>query len=243
MQQLGCTSVPCLELAQNLVTDFIVFSQKSSEQLKSLPMVAPRFSANFMTAVSDLYFNENKTNQLISPPDTLLEVITEWVSDNPSLCLASLQPLALPTGAIAMPVVTPLAGLIRWCVLAPISNCNKNTYSKLHLAILQSLLQSQTISGSSSGSSSATPTAINGQHLTSIINLLEYKTELMKKEKINPEIDDKMQMSLERFSQAIQVAFASRCIYGSIPQLLCRLETLPKNTLMEIVIKANKVSL
>lgn len=42
MQQLGCTSIPSSELAQNLVKDFVTFSRKTSEQLKQLPLVAPR---------------------------------------------------------------------------------------------------------------------------------------------------------------------------------------------------------
>lgn len=240
MQQLGCTSPPSLELAQNLVTDFVVFSRKSCEQLKSLPMVAPRFSANFMTAVADLYLNDHmKISQLTAPPDILLDIITEWVSENPSLCFASLQPLALPTGAIAMPVVTPLAGLIRWCVLAPLcntsNNINKNAYSKLHLAILQSLIQSPPTVGP--------PIAINAQHLNSIVNIITTKMELLLKEKVNPDTDERIQTSIERFAQAIQVAFSSRCMYGSIPQFLCRLETLPNNTLLQIVIKTNKLTL
>lgn len=42
MQQVGCTSVASTELAQSLVKDFVIFSKKTSEQLRQLPMVAPR---------------------------------------------------------------------------------------------------------------------------------------------------------------------------------------------------------
>lgn len=230
MQQLGCTSEPSLELARNLVKDFVTFAKKASEQLKTLPMLAPRFSANFMTAVTDLYLNEAK-GEILAPPEMLLEVFTDWVSENPSLCLASQEPLALPVGAIAMPVIPPLAGLIRWCVLAPLST-TKCCYSKLHLSILQSLQQTPQTNGP--------PTALNVQHLGLTINSLLLQVELLRKNNRNPENDEMMQMSLERFAQAVQVALASRCIYGSTAQLLCRLETLPHNPLMEIVIKANK---
>ena len=41
MQQLGATSSPSLELAEFLVSDFIMFSNKSSLQLKDLPEIAP----------------------------------------------------------------------------------------------------------------------------------------------------------------------------------------------------------
>jgi hypothetical protein len=80
MQQLGCNSTPSLELAKFLVQDFVVFSKKASEQLKSLPMVAPRFAANFMTAVAELYLNTS-TEKFTPPSDLLLEVFTEWFVD------------------------------------------------------------------------------------------------------------------------------------------------------------------
>lgn len=146
MQQLGPTSAPCLDVANHLVQDFIVFSDKCSDQLRTLPLIASRFAINFMTAAADLYLNDNKSNdfnkQITVPPELLLDVITEWVTNNPALCLAIQPPLALPPGAISMPVLTPMAGLIRWCVFAPLFLTNESsTYSKLHLAILQSLLQ------------------------------------------------------------------------------------------------------
>ncbi|XP_038104857.1 uncharacterized protein C7orf26 homolog [Culex quinquefasciatus] len=232
MQQLGCTSPPSLELAQCIVKDFVIFSSKSSEQLKSLPMVAPRFAANFMAAVTDLYLNGGK-GQLLAPPDLLLDVITEWVSENPALCLASQQPMALPAGAIAMPVQCPLAGLIRWCVLSLLTSSKQELYSKLHLAVLQSLLEA-------TPPLTAPPSALNAQHLGLIINCLQAEMEQIVKSgrSLNEEY---IHNSLERFAQAVQVALTSRCIFGNIPQLVCRLETLPsKNKLLQIVINANK---
>lgn len=50
------------------------------------------------------------------PPDSLLEVITDWVSKNTNLCTAALyspEPV-LPQGGIPMPPVTPFAGLFRF---------------------------------------------------------------------------------------------------------------------------------
>ncbi|XP_053698555.1 integrator complex subunit 15 [Sabethes cyaneus] len=232
MQQLGCTSPLSLELAQCIVKDFIIFSNKSSEQLKSLPMVAPRFAANFMTAVTDLYLNGGK-GQLVAPPDLLLDVITEWVSENPALCLASQQPMALPSGAIAMPVVTPLAGLIRWCVLSLLITSKQELYSKLHLAVLQSLLEA-------TPPITAPPSALNAQHLALIVNSLHAEMDSLVKmgKSLNEEY---IHSCLERFAQAVQVGLTSRCIFGNILQLVCRLETLPsKNKLLQIVIVANK---
>jgi Domain of unknown function (DUF4507) len=76
-----------------------------------LSVVAPFFAANFMAAVADLYLNTAQ-DKLITPPDLLLVTFTEWLSENPALSICQ-QNYALTPGAIAMPVVTPLAGLIR----------------------------------------------------------------------------------------------------------------------------------
>lgn len=99
-----------------------------------------RFAVNFMTSVAGLYLTED--SQMATPPETLIDVFTEWISDNPELCSAQQPPLALLPGAIPMALVPPIDGLIRWCVLAPLFlDKTDTTYSKLHLAILQSLSQ------------------------------------------------------------------------------------------------------
>ncbi|XP_067629686.1 integrator complex subunit 15 [Eurosta solidaginis] len=229
MQQMGCTNPPSLEVAQSLVNDFITFSRKTSEKFKQLPMVAPHFAANLMTAVADLYVNEQR-GELTPPPDSLLDVFTEWISEDPALCLASQQPLALPSGAIAMPVVTPLAGLIRWAVLAPLFS-NRPTYSNLHLWLLQTMLQIV---------NSGPPTALSAQHLSQIVSAMQAYVVRLLADKTDPTKDEGYQKSMERLAQAVQVATSSNCMYGNIPQLLSLLEALPPNPLMTLVIKANK---
>uniref|UniRef100_A0A336NA53 CSON010734 protein n=1 Tax=Culicoides sonorensis TaxID=179676 RepID=A0A336NA53_CULSO len=230
MQQVGFQSVTSIELAKNLVQDFVVFSSKASQQLSDLPKIAPRFACNFMTAVTCLYLVEtNQKSPLIEPPFLLLELFTNWITENPSLCLASQQPLMLPSGMLSMPNETPLAGLIRWsCVAALISK--KEIYSKLHLSILQSLLQAKPVTGP--------PVALNATHLQLIVTIFQLRVEEMGK---SADKSEAVQLSLERFAQCIQVAMASQCIYGNIPQLIIRLESLrPTNQLMQIVINNYK---
>lgn len=234
MQQLSPTSMPCRELAEQLVNHFVIFSKKCDEQLRSLPMVAPRFAANFMTSVADFYLVDTmpSTNKkLVPPPDLLLEIITDWLSDDTSLCLASQPPLALPAGAISMPVVTPLAGLIRWCVMAPLYHKNE-LYSKLTLFVLQSLMAIPS-------SAPAPPTALNAQHLGQIVTMLQTYQEQRLANQL-PKQENDLQTCLYRLAQAVQVALSVGCMYGNVSQLLCRLETLPKNTLMDLVIKTHK---
>lgn len=230
MQQVGFSSCTSIELAKSLVQDFVVLSSKASEQLTELPKIAPRFACNFMTAVTCLYLVEaNQKSPLIEPPLLLLKLFTNWISESPSICLVSQQPLMLPTGMLSMPNETPLAGLIRWsCVAALMSK--KEIYSKLHLSLLQSLLQAKPITGP--------PTALNAQHLQLIVTIIQYRVEEMGQ---SADKSEAVQMSLERFAQCIQVAIASQCIYGNVPQLMMRLEALrPINELMHIVINNYK---
>lgn len=234
MQQLGPTSEPCLELSRRLVEDFISFSKKCSDQLRTLPQVAPRFTLNFMTSVTDLYLHEQKNGQQQMPPDLLLEIFTDWLTDNPALCSVVHPPLLLPQGAISMPLVTPLAGLISWCVLAPIYQAAPESpcYNRLHLAILQSFLHNR-----NAATTAAASTTLNALHLTAIIASLKQRSERMESD------NERLQIALDRFGQSIQLALTARTLFGNLAQFMCRLETLPANHLLQIVIKSHKVSL
>lgn len=96
---------------------------------------------NFITSVSDLYFKEIGCD-IATPPDSLIELFTEWISENPNLCSEAQPALDLPPGAIPMPLLSPIEGIIRWCALSPLFlPLNDLYYSKLQLAVLQSLTQ------------------------------------------------------------------------------------------------------
>ncbi|XP_030380014.1 uncharacterized protein C7orf26 homolog isoform X2 [Scaptodrosophila lebanonensis] len=231
MQQVGCKTSPSLEVAQNIVSDFILFSRKTSDQLKQLPMVGPHFAANFMVAVTDLYLNDQRTGVLTAPPDALLDAITEWTTENPALCQASQQTLLLPAGAIAMPFTTPLSGLLRWTILAPLIS-NRATYSHLHLSLLQTLLQV--------GCNGEQTTVLETQDLMQIVTLLQNHCIRLSEAKIMPQDDASYKKCMERFAQALQIAITSNCIFGNHLQLLRALEGLPPHLLMNIVILSNK---
>ncbi|EDW18874.1 uncharacterized protein Dmoj_GI13473 [Drosophila mojavensis] len=229
MQQVGCKTQPSLEVAQNIVSDFISFSRKTPEQLRHLPLVGPHFAANFMVAVADLYLNEKRGGVLTPPPDALLDVITEWTTENPQLCQAPQQPLVLPAGAIAMPFTTPLAGLLRWVVLAPLVS-NRQAYSNLHLSLLHTLLK--TVNNGES-------TPLHAQDLMQIVTSLQKYCAHLVETKVAPEEDAAYIKCMERFAQAVQIALSSNYITNHI-QLLCVLETLPHHALMKIVLAAHK---
>lgn len=78
MQQLGNTSTHSLQLAKAIVNDYFIFIPSAVPRLSSLPKIAPHFTANFLTAVAEIYLTE-KRNTFVLPPVNLLETITEWV--------------------------------------------------------------------------------------------------------------------------------------------------------------------
>lgn len=79
MQQLGNTSTHSLQLAKAVVNDYFIFIPSAVPRLSSLPNIAPQFTANFLTAVAEIYLTDKK-NYFMPPPKNLLETITQWVS-------------------------------------------------------------------------------------------------------------------------------------------------------------------
>ncbi|XP_030761182.1 uncharacterized protein C7orf26 homolog isoform X2 [Sitophilus oryzae] len=236
MQQLGNTSASSCKLAEALVFDYIHLSSNPEERLKDLSKIAPQFVANFLTAVAENYFISKKEPKY--PPDALLRCITNWVSEDSNLCIAAQQRQGiLPPGAIAMEATTPIAGLLRWCVLAPLNHQDQEIYSMLYLALLNSI---------SAIPRSNPPRAINVQHLFGIVSaLIIYHKEIRSRDesKMNVFLNDPaMQVALDRFSQAVQIALSVNAIYGHIDELFNSLQSLPFNKLLSIVLNKYKES-
>lgn len=101
----------------------------------------------------------------LTPPPALLEMLVGWITEDPRLLLLAFinTPLnsSLPLGCLE---ITPLLGLLRWCVKAPLAyhrarkpamsnghgesdkgTANEDLYSKLHLSVLQVFLMLQVL--------------------------------------------------------------------------------------------------
>lgn len=76
--------------------------------------------------------------------------------------------------------------------------------------------------------------------LGTIVDSICNQAERLRMQKIDPNTDERMQICLERFAQSIQLGIMSRVITGSVPQLLHRLETLPSNPLLTMVLQNQK---
>lgn len=80
MQQLGNTSINSNQLARAIVNDYFTLAPGTIPKLKVLPDIAPQFTANFLTAIANMYFSDSKKEAFLYPPESLLEVIMFWVS-------------------------------------------------------------------------------------------------------------------------------------------------------------------
>ncbi|CAG4963151.1 unnamed protein product [Colias eurytheme] len=268
LQQMGCSSSHSLQLVENVIQDHFFLNTSNQSSLKSLATTAPQFVCSFITAVTELYIHDVQGNKKM-PPKNLLEVITSWVYTNPTLCMsAQLNPPALPVGAIPMAAVTPLAGLIHWCALAPLyvdesidveeepplkkikvegekhaivkSLPTKSMkISELYIKLHLAVLHSLRAGRRTHGP----PTAVNGQHLAALTPLVQAYAHQLLKRGVKLQTDSKLQDCLDRIGQAVQVALANGCVYGNISNLLAALDTLPENRLLRIIIKKHQQSI
>lgn len=76
--------------------------------------------------------------------------------------------------------------------------------------------------------------------LGAIVDSICNQAERYRIQGIDPNTDERMQVCLERFAQDLQIGIMSHVITGSIPQLLHRLESLPSNALLAMVLKNQK---
>ena len=164
------------------------------------------------------------------PPLDLLEMIVNWILEDPRLILITFlnTPIAanLPIGFLEL---TPLTGLIRWCVKAPLAHKRKKKtplanghvaakvpkdsggaerdshllYSKLHLSVLQVLLMLQ---------AHLTEKNLYGRLglvlFDHLVPLVEEVNRLA--DELNPlNASQEIELALDRLAQALQVAMAS----------------------------------
>uniref|UniRef100_A0A2K6B228 Integrator complex subunit 15 n=1 Tax=Macaca nemestrina TaxID=9545 RepID=A0A2K6B228_MACNE len=247
--------VYCVRLAKALVDDYCCLVPGSIQTLKQIFSASPRFCCQFITSVTAFY--DLSSDDLIPPMD-LLEMIVTWIFEDPRLILITFlnTPIAanLPIGFLEL---TPLVGLIRWCVKAPLaykrrkkpplSNghvSNKVTkdpgvgmdrdshllYSKLHLSVLQVLMTLQL--------------HLTEKNLYGRLGLVLFDHMVPLVEEINRLADElnplnasqEIELSLDRLAQALQVAMASGALLCTRDDLRTLCSRLPHNNLLQLVI-------
>lgn len=186
------------------------------------------------------------------PPSELLELIVSWIFEDPRLILITFlnTPIAanLPIGFLEL---TPLTGLIRWCVKAPLAYKRKQKaslsnghppakiakdstegddgdchqlYSKLHLTVLQVLmmLQGHLTEKNLYGRLGLVP-------FDHVVPLVEEINRLS--DELNPlNASKEIELALDRLAQALQVAMASGALLCTRGKLL---RGLPKTLVLD----------
>ncbi|XP_071246399.1 integrator complex subunit 15 isoform X1 [Salvelinus alpinus] len=239
--------VYCRRLARVLVDDYCSLLPGSVvPTLNNLSCSCPPFCCQFITAVTTLY---DLSTEELTPPVQLLQMVVSWIQDQPRLVLITLlntpPSSSQPIGSLDL---TPLAGLVRWCVKAPLAyrrdgkqglaNGTTETeleagplFSELHLSVLQVLLllpgvlREKGLLGRLA--------LLQPDQLTSLISDLSGLLE-----ELNPLHSDTqthIQLTLDRLAQALQVSMAAGALLCSREDLRALCSRLPHNNLLQMV--------
>ncbi|XP_056149636.1 integrator complex subunit 15 [Lampris incognitus] len=243
--------VYCVRLAQVLVDDYCNLVPGSVPTLQNIHSSSPRFCCQFITAVTTLY---DLTSGDLTPPPELLQMIVSWLQDDPRLVLITLMntPTLPGSQTISSLDLTPLGGLVRWCVKAPLAYrrdkkqalTNGTTesevetgplFSALHLSVLQVFM--------------LLPTVLNDKglfgrlallHMDSLAALISDLSRLLdqvdKQTHSSPTDTHALsQLALDRLAQALQVAMANGALLCSREDLRAICSRLPHNNLLQLV--------
>lgn len=243
--------VYCVRLAQVLVDDYCSLVPGSVPTLQNIHSASPRFCCQFITAVTNLY--DLSTDEL-APPLELLKMIVSWIQEDPRLVLITFLNTPLSSSQpVSSLDVTPLGGLVRWCVKAPLAykqdkkpvmnnGSNENNqeagplFSALHLSVLQVFM--------------LLPNILNEKGLFGRLALLQIESVAALTSDLSRLLDqaDKhthttsdethaaSQLALDRLAQSLQVAMANRALLCSREDLRAICSRLPHNNLLQLVL-------
>ncbi|KAA8587410.1 hypothetical protein FQN60_016272, partial [Etheostoma spectabile] len=233
--------VYCVRLAQVLVDDYCSMVPGSGPTLQNIHSASPRFCCQFITAE-------------LTPPLELLQMIVSWIQDDPRLVLITFLNTPLSGNQpISSLDVTPLGGLVRWCVKAPLAYRRDKKqaltngitesepevgplFSALHLSVLQVLM--------------LLPNILNEKGLYGRLALLQMESLAALTSDLSRLLDqaDKhthassadtralSQLVLDRLAQALQVALANGALLCSREDLRAICSRLPHNNLLQLVL-------
>lgn len=243
--------VYCVRLARVLVDDYCSLVPGSVPTLQNIHSASPRFCCQFITTVTTLY---DLSTEELTPPLELLKMIVSWIQDDPRLVLITFLNTPLSTSQpVSSLDVTPLGGLVRWCVKAPlayrrdkkpvmVNGSTENAeeagplFSALHLSVLQVFM--------------LLPNILNEKGLFGRLALLQIESLAALTSDLSRLLDqaDKhthttsddthamSQLALDRLAQALQVALANRALLCSREDLRAICSRLPHNNLLQLVL-------
>uniref|UniRef100_A0A1A8QSK8 Transferrin receptor 1a n=1 Tax=Nothobranchius rachovii TaxID=451742 RepID=A0A1A8QSK8_9TELE len=242
--------VYCVRLAQVLVDDYCSMVPGSGPTLHNIHSMSPRFCCQFITAVTTLY---DLSSEELTPPLELLQMIVLWIQEDPRLVLITFLNTPLSgSQPLSCLDVTPLGGLVRWCIKAPLAyrrnekqvRANGSSesetdagplFSALHLSVLQVfMLLPNILSEKGLYGHLALLQLDSVAALTSDLARLLEQTD--KHTHTCADAHALSQLALDRLAQALQVAMASRALLCSREDLRAICSRLPHNNLLQLVL-------
>jgi hypothetical protein len=145
------------------------------------------------------------------PTKIIGELITEFMTLSPFIYIFNI-PSHIEVGTFL------LGSFFRWTILSELYE-DTPSLSKLHLKILECL--------SSVDIKSSSKPIVYTKFLEGIIDQIQKAAKIKDPERV--------QKSLEKFAQLIQIS--KNFLYGNIPLLMERLRSLPKNPLMDLILR------
>ena len=183
-----------------------------------------------------MLFTGSRTGKPIIPPQ-ILDLVTGWIQDDPRLCLTSLcygsntytSRTNLWTSPTKHNTQTPIPGLVSWCTKAPVlleistrskqqkmdsslkleSQDMSQTWSKLHLGVLQSILGFPALPGSAQ------------LELVTLADMRRIVSDVTGLMKLLNKDNEQAKMATHRLLQVLQVSLATggfRCSLGKDPK-------------------------
>lgn len=169
----------------------------------------PSLSPLFTNSLCLIFAESFKDDQL--PTKIISELITDFLALTPFIYIFSVQ-THIDTGSFL------LCTFMRWTILSELYEAQPN--SKLHLKILECL--------SSVDPNSPSKPIVYTKYIEGIADQIQRAVKIV-------EEPERIQRSMEKFAQLLQIS--KKFLYGNIPLLMDRIRQLPKNSLMELVLK------
>nr|XP_045596154.1 uncharacterized protein C7orf26 homolog [Procambarus clarkii] len=261
MQQVCCLSSWSGEVCRGLVQDYFQLTPSSpphfAAALRALPTMAPLFTANLITTLSQLYAKVGSGEICERPPETLVSTVVWWLKGAPGLPPhLALAPLthSLPGVSLPMTAVPPIAPLMKWCVEAPFfedtDNSSESQGRKLSLPKLiegEALFDNKpTLSKSGPAESTDLYSQLHLSILQTLQNVPSVRARMTQKQVLCPkhvtsvvdavcerirscrsENEEAVNMSLDRLAQIILVALHTESLSGSLSDMWDSLHRLP----------------
>ncbi|XP_042236926.1 uncharacterized protein C7orf26 homolog isoform X2 [Homarus americanus] len=261
MQQMCCLSGWSGEVCRGLVQDYFQLTPSSpphfAAALRALPTMAPLFTANLITTLSQLYAKVGSGEICERPPDTLVSTVVWWLKGAPGLPPhLALAPLTNPLPGVSLPMtaVPPIAPLMKWCVEAPFFDNNDN-YPDPHgrrsslpkIMETEGLFENTTSVKSAPSESTDLYSQLHLSILQTLQNVPFVRARMTQKQVLCPkhvtsvvdavcerirtyglENEEAVNMSLDRLAQIILVALHTESLSGSLSDMWDSLHRLPR---------------